>query len=193
MVATVFLDWLLSFGTGLLFGRFGMATFREGRSRLASRAFRDGLLFELVLVVGIALGCYAISADWMWMYWVDPSRLAVGIQIAAFAMYLVAFVAGFLLAPELERLRRGAALWVVGGGVVLLTAVEALTWNRLLHLGTFAAGTAPRLGTALAVLLGVGLPVTLVALVVALRRLSRAGQPGPVPGHPAPADAAARA
>ncbi|MGH2740161.1 MAG: hypothetical protein ACRDH6_06740 [Actinomycetota bacterium] len=144
MVETVFFDWALSFGVGLLFGIFGRPEFDRARSRLTTRAFALGFAFETVAVLPIALSVYVLAPDWMWMYWVDSARLSVGVEVFAFAMYYVSFVAGFLLAPELERLRARLA-WIVWGmgSIGLLTAV-VLTKDRLLALGTvseFEAGT----------------------------------------------------
>lgn len=116
MVATVFFDWALSFGVGLLFGIFGRPELEASRSRLATRAFALGFAFETIAVLPVALAVYILAPEWMWMYWVDPARLDVGVEVVAFAMYYVSFVAGFLLAPELERVRPRLAWFAWGIG-----------------------------------------------------------------------------
>lgn len=176
MVATVFFDWAMSFGVGLLFGVAGGSALRETPSRLSSRAFRLGIMFETFAVLPIALAVYVLEPDWMWMFWVDSARLPIALEVFAFAMYFVSFLAGFLLAPELERLRAGLA-WVaaVVGGATLLAAA-AFTWERLRSLGsilefeTGAAGTFS--GTPLWITVG-GLAVATVALAGALVSLTR--------------------
>jgi len=175
VVETIFLDWLLSLGTGLLFGKLGIVSLRPGRSRLASAGFLAGASVQ-VLLMAVSLSLYALSAEWMWMYWVDPAGLPVGIVVLAFAMYAVAFLAGYLLAPELERIRMGAAWWAVGAVAVGATLLELLAWDRLTALGTlaeFATGQAPGLGGVfLAVLLiGGGAVIGLgLWLAMAVRR-----------------------
>jgi hypothetical protein len=175
VVETIFLDWLLSLAVGLVFGALGARDGEAPRSRLATPAFRAGALTQGVLMT-VSVALYALSDDWMWMYWADPARIPFGIEVLAFVMYAVAFLAGFLLAPELERLRPGAAWWALGAVVVAVTAMELFAWDELTHLGTlaeFRAGTAGGLdGTFLAVL-GIGGPLVIVLGAVLARSLLR--------------------
>jgi hypothetical protein len=179
VVETIFLDWLLSLGAGLLFGRVGLRTVRPGEPLLRSRAFVLGAVVQ-VLLTATSVILYSLSDDWMWMYWVDPAGLPLGIVVLAFVMYGVAFLAGFLVAPELERLRMGAAWWAIGATAVGITLLELFAWERLTTLGTFgqfASGTAGGLeGTFLAVL-AVGLPGVLLAVAGTLRSLTRTPLP----------------
>jgi multisubunit Na+/H+ antiporter MnhB subunit len=178
VVETVFLDWLLSLGVGLLFGRLGMRALEDGRSRLASPAFRAGALTQAVLMA-VSVTLYALSPEWMWMYWADPAQLPLGIVVLAFAMYAVAFLAGFLLAPELERLRPGAAWWALGAVAAGATLLELLAWDRLTRLGTvseFASGTAGALSGAFLAVLVVG-GGALIVLGAMLARSLRAAVP----------------
>lgn len=174
MVATVFFDWALSLGAGLLFGIFGRPEFDAARSKLATRAFALGLAFETIAVLPIALAVYVLAPDWMWMYWVDSARLSLGVEVLAFAMYYVSFFAGFLLAPELERLRERLAWGVWGLASVLLLAAVVVTKDRLLALGTvseFEVGaTASFAGAPLWVTLA-GLLASGVVLVLSLSSL----------------------
>jgi FtsH-binding integral membrane protein len=179
VVETIFLDWLLSLGTGLLFGLVGARTLPPGGSRLRSRAFVLGVLTQLILT-SVSIALYVLSDDWMWMYWVDPARLPLGIEILAFAMYGVAFLAGFLLAPELERLRKGATWWALGATAVAITGMELFAWDRLTKLGSFgefASGAAGGLEGTFLVVLAVGLPGVVLVLAAMLRTLARTPAP----------------
>lgn len=183
MIATVFLDWGLSFGAGLLFGIAGRGEFAVAPSRVATRPFRWGLAYLHVGVIAISLVLYAMNPDWMWMYWVDPRALPVAVVGAAFALYEVCFLAGFFLATEIDR-RRRTLTWVVAAGMfAAIIAAEIATRVRLLHFGTideFAAGRAPlgidldpfRLEPEMAVVLGAACVAT-AALGLLVWRLSR--------------------
>ena len=48
---------------------------------------------------------YAIEPAWMWMYWVDPARLPLVGVIMVFLLYEACYVAGFVLAAEIEHRR----------------------------------------------------------------------------------------
>lgn len=143
MIETVFLDWGLSLGAGLLFGLAGRRELAAARSKLATRAFRWGLVYLHAGVIAVSLTLYAMNRDWMWMYWVDPRTLPVPVHVAAFALYEVCFLAGFFLASELPA-RAG---WALAGALfAAITATEAAARTRLFHVGTleeFRAGAAP--------------------------------------------------
>lgn len=177
MVETIFLDWMLSLGVGLLFGRIGEHSHAPGASRLSSAGFRAGVLAQVALMA-VSVTLYAVSDDWMWMYWVDPAALPFGIVLMAFAMYAVAFLAGFLLAPELDRLRAGSSWVAIGLTAVAITVLEVTTWDRLTSLGTpaeFAAGTAGGLRGGFLAVLGIGGTFVIVLTAALLRALARVG------------------
>ncbi|MEX2457547.1 MAG: hypothetical protein WD770_01020 [Actinomycetota bacterium] len=177
MVATIFLDWMLSLGVGLLFGRIGEHSHAPGAARLSSAGFRAGALAQLALMA-VSVTLYAVSDDWMWMYWVDPAALPFGIVFMAFAMYAVAFLAGYLLAPELDRLRAGSSWVAIGLTAVAITVLEVTTWDRLTSLGTlseFLAGRAGGLRGGFLAVLAVGGGVVIVLTAALLRALARIG------------------
>lgn len=176
MVATVFLDWGLSFGAGLLFAIVGRAGAAPKRFRTS--AFRWGLVYLHLGVIAISVVLYALQPDWMWMYWVDAATLPIAVHIVAFALYEVCFLAGFTLGAELSA-RAG---WGVAGLMaIVISATEFTTRTRLFHLGTydeFAAGRAPAAISTnpLSIepawwIVTVAGGISMVALIVALRRL----------------------
>jgi hypothetical protein len=180
VIETVFLDWGLAVGAGLLFGLAGRNEVASAVSLFRTRAFRWGLAYLHIGVIAISVALYVIEPAWMWMYWVDPTRLPIVVVVLAFVMYEVAFVGGFALAAELERVRRNAT-WILALGMfAAITAAEIATRTRLFHFGTydeFAAGRAPlgletspfHLEPAMAIVLGPGLLATVAIVVIAIR------------------------
>jgi hypothetical protein len=146
VVETIFLDWGLALGTGLLFGLAGRREVASAPRLFATRAFRWGLAYLHVGVIAVSATLYALNPDWMWMYWVPARELPIAVAILAFVMYEVAFVAGFALAAGLERWRAHSG-WALAGLLFgLITAAEATTRVRLFHFGTleeFLSGRAP--------------------------------------------------
>jgi hypothetical protein len=181
VVETVFLDWGLSFGAGLLFALAGGAG--ASPRRFQTKAFRWGLAYLHLGVIAISVVLYAMQPDWMWMYWVDASTLPVAVHILAFVIYEVCFLAGFTLGAELERHR---AWSVVAATALAISATEFTTRTRLFHLGTFdefhAGRAAPAVDTSpLQVepawwIVTVAGGISMVVLIVMLRRLFLAGR-----------------
>jgi hypothetical protein len=181
VVATVFLDWGLSFGAGLLFAMAGRSGARELRFR--SPAFRWGLAYLHLGVIAISVVLYALQPDWMWMYWVDASTLPVAVHIVAFVVYELCFLAGFTLGAELSA---KAAWGLAGLDAIAISATEFAARTRLFHLGTFdefAAGRAPaaiatdpfRVEAAWWIVTVAG-GISMVALIVVLRKLHLQGR-----------------
>lgn len=180
MIETVFLDWGLALGAGLLFGLAGRNEVASAPSLFRTRAFHWGLAYLHVGVIAISITLYLLEPAWMWMYWVDPARLPIVVVVLAFLLYEVCFIGGFALAAELERVRRNAT-WILAGAMFAgITAAEAAARVRLFHIGTFdefAAGRAPlgidlspfRLEPAMAIVLGPGLIATAAVVVLAIR------------------------
>jgi hypothetical protein len=180
VIETVFLDWTLALGAGLLFGLAGRGEVASSPSMTKTRAFRWGLIYLHVGVLAISLALYAIEPAWMWMYWVDPAKLPVVVVALAFVLYEVCYVAGFAIASELERRRRNAT-WILAAGMfAAITAGEIASRVRLFHFGSFeefAAGRAPlglrfspfHLEPAMIIVLGPGSLATVAIVVLALR------------------------
>lgn len=187
MIETVFLDWALALGAGLLFGLAGRGEVANAPSLARTRAFRWGLAYLHVGVIAISAALYVIEPAWMWMYWVDPSELPIVVVILSFLVYELCYVAGFAIARELESIRRNATWGLVAIMFPAITAAEIATRVRLFHFGTFEefhAGNAPlgidfspfRLEPAMAIVLGPGLIATaaIVVLTIRLWRVDRA-------------------
>ncbi len=180
VVETIFLDWALAFGAGLLFGMAGRGEFASVGALMRTRAFKWGLAYLHIGVVAISATLYTIEPDWMWMYWVDSANLPIVAVVLSFLVYEACFFSGFALASEIERRRRNATWALVGVMFAAITAGQVLTWRRLFHFGTFAeyhAGAAPlgidlspfRLEPAMAIVLGPGLLATVAIVVIAVR------------------------
>jgi len=180
VVETVFLDWALAFGAGMLFGLAGRREVAAAASFARTRAFHWGLVYLLVGVLAISLTLYAISPAWMWMYWVDPTRLPVVVVAGVFVLYGVCYLAGFALASELERWKKNST-WALALGMFLaINAAEIATRVRLFRFGSYAEFHAGRavlglrfspfhLEPAMAIVLGPGLLATVAVVLVALK------------------------
>lgn len=180
MIETIFLDWALAFGAGLLFGMAGRGESAAVGALVRTRAFRWGLAYLHVGVIAISVALYLIEPAWMWMYWVDPSRVPVVVVALSFLLYEVCYFAGFALASEIERQRRNATWALAGAMFAAITAAEVATRTRLFRFGTFEefnAGAAPlgleldpfRLEPAMAIVLGPGLLATVAIVIIAVR------------------------
>jgi hypothetical protein len=180
VVETIFLDWALAFGAGLLFGMAGRGESAAVGSLMRTRAFKWGLAYLHLGVIAISASLYVIEPAWMWMYWVDPVRVPIVVVVLSFLLYEVCYFAGFALASEIERARRNATWAIAGAMFAAITAAEIATWRRLFHFGSFEefnAGAAPlgidldpfRLEPAMAIVLGPGLLATVAIVVIAVR------------------------
>jgi len=138
VIETFFLDWGGAFGIGCVFGLAGRTEFATARSLLQTRAFRFGLAYFELAFLPIAIALYLARPDWMWMYWLDHTSLPIAVVVLAFAMYQLAFVAGFVIAPALEGSKRGAGIALALATGALLTAGEFAARTRLWHFGTLA-------------------------------------------------------
>lgn len=175
MIETFFLDWGLSFGAGLLFGLAGRREIAASPPGFRTRAFRVGFAYQQAGVVGIAIALWALRPDWMWMYWVPDAPLAL--VALAFALYEIAFVAGFAIAPSVERARRGAGVGLAIGAGIALAAAQVAARTRLWRFGTFEEFHAGRAAAATdgweVWFLGVALTASTLALVALLWRVAR--------------------
>ncbi|MGH2727855.1 MAG: hypothetical protein ACRDKS_12860 [Actinomycetota bacterium] len=180
MVETIFLDWALAFGAGLLFGMAGRGESASVGALMRTRAFKWGLAYLHLGVIAISATLYIIEPAWMWMYWVHPSSVPIVVVILSFLVYEACFFAGFALASEIERRRRNATWWLAGSMFAAITVGEVVSWRRLFHFGSFeefAAGKAPlgidfspfHLEPAMAIVLGPGLLATVAIVMIAVR------------------------
>lgn len=146
MIKTIQLDMFVLFGMGLL---FSIAAHKGGRpegSVFRTRHFKLSLAFAVLVGGGIALACYIIEPDWMWMYWVNYREVPLAVVVYAFCGYPAMFVLGYLLAPELGKLRPGFDWHVYYLVNVVIIAICIIFIHRIWHVGTieqYASGDAP--------------------------------------------------
>ena len=199
MVETIFLDWGLAFGAGLLFGMAGRGESASVGALVRTRAFRWGLAYLHIGVIAISVTLYAIEPDWMWMYYVDPNTLPLVVVAISFLMYEISYFAGFALASEIERVRRNMTWAVAGVMAAAITAAEISTHDRLFRFADSTVFTAGRKGLtfspfhiepAMAIVLGPGLIATGALVVIAVRLwrddVKRFGKPSPRVKEPLP-------
>ena len=180
MVETIFLDWGLAFGAGLLFGMAGRGESAAVGALVRTRAFKWGLAYLHIGVIAISVTLYVLEPDWMWMYYVDPAGVPLVVVAISFLLYEVCYFAGFALASEIERIRRNVTWAVVGVMFVAITAAEISTRDRLFQFADSRDAwlLAPRKGLtldpfhiepAMAIVLGPGLIATVALVVIAVR------------------------
>jgi len=164
-----------------MFGFAGRREIATAASAFSTRAFRLGLAYLQVGVLGIAVTLYLMRPDWMWMYWVPSAQLPIAVVILSFAMYELAFLAGFSVAPALAGRGMMTPVFVLVAGA--LTAGQVASRARLEHFGTiseYAAGTAARGFTSNPFhvepeiwFFAIAGTASILALVVLLRRVAR--------------------
>jgi hypothetical protein len=133
------------FGMGLLFSVAANKAGRPEGSVLGTRHFRLSFAFAVVIGGGIALACYIIEPDWMWMYWVNYREVPLAVVIYAFCGYPTMFVLGYLVAPELGKLRPNLDMQVYYLVNVIIIVIVLVFIHRIWHVGTieeYAGGSA---------------------------------------------------
>lgn len=196
MVETIFLDWALCFSAGLLFGMAGRGESASTGKLMGTRAFKWGFGYLHLGIIAVSVTLYVMEPTWMWMYWVNPDVVPIGIVVISFLMYEAAFIAGFAIASELERIRRNTTWIVVGGLFAAISVFEFAARDRLFF---FAAGLDAarvpgldldpfRIEPAMVIVMGPGLLGLAAAVVIAVRLwrddVARFGRP---PGRKAAA------
>ncbi len=173
MAKTFIIDWPVLIFIGVLFGALS-----PGERWWRSRAFIAGLLTAGAFTV-VAMVSYGIAPDWMWMYFLDPSRVAWVLPFMPL-VYLSVFALGFAATISLKALGSPALLVAAAAAVAMEIVLIAITWERYHLVGTRAQwlqGTAHELlslaptGPAKSIaLMSPVFFVVLVASLVVLRR-----------------------
>ena len=174
---------IVTLGIGLLFSLAAHKGVRGGESVFHTRHFRLAFAYLVVVGMSVAVICYLIEPDWMWMYWVDYRKLSLAVVACAFCFYPVMFCLGYLMVPELEKLRPGLAWQVYYGVNVAAMVVILVLIHRLWHVGTieqYANGQAPGLVSlqplrilTVGWVLGLSTPLVGASLIWLYRRISR--------------------
>lgn len=161
---------------GILFGSFA-----PHEAWWRSLPFRAGLTTAVVFTI-VAFVSYAVAPDWMWMYFLSPSKVAWALPEIAIG-YVVVFLVGFAAGVGLRPLGRRAAAVAAAAMIVAELVVVAITWPRYHLIGTRAqwlAGSAHELFTARpsgpVTTIGVLGPVFVAVLIVALVLTWRSGR-----------------
>jgi hypothetical protein len=167
---TVPLDLGLTTGVGMAFSMAAEELLQEmdKESMLKSKPFRVGMIFNTIVGVGIAAWCYKLAPDWMLMYYADHRRLPKSVQVGMFGLYQLTYTFGFLLAPQLSRMKKDLDKKAFAGVLAYEVAYILLSMKRLLNVGTtqeFEEGNAQSIfNTPLARILGPGIPFAIPAL-----------------------------
>lgn len=108
----------------------------DGRPIHARRSFRAGAVFA-VGAYAISRGLYAISADWMVLYWIDPPVLGPGATVAVgLALYVLPFVLGYILGHSCRRNGSRAALLAAGVGLLFEVGLLVIAFDAFWWVGT---------------------------------------------------------
>ena len=178
-VMTVPIDAVLTTTLGTAFYTAAKKHIQSDQPLLTTPYYLWGMTYNIVVGMGIAIVAYLLNPDWMWMYWVDTSRLSFGFTAYVFLMYPTMFTMGFLMADQVEKIKkRGSFLLLVALNTVLFLFI-LLTLGRLWKVGTIsqwdAGTTVPLLGpgfsvTPLAVALAIGFFLAAISGLWLLRR-----------------------
>lgn len=187
---TVPLDPPTSWGIAALMVLAGSRLVRAGRGDVA---FKGAVAFSVVFAVSVQWFLFRWP-DWMYAYLIPATELPPAVVSPFFFVAVVGSgAAGAFISWTL--IRQGRMAWAVANvafGLGGWLVIQAATWDRYFHVGTFAeyhSGQAPRLSDAgsfylemnLAGLIQVGVGVGITALLVkAGRRLAPGSTQPPV-------------
>ena len=175
---TVPIDAALTATLGTAFYTAAKEHISTDRPLITGPYYLWGMAYNVVVGMGIAITAYVLNPDWMWMYWLDASRLSPAFTVYVFFLYPAMYTFGFLIADQAEKLRKGGSLLLLAALVSFLLLFILLTFGRLWNVGTIAqwdAGTCvPMIGpgltfTPLATALTAGLALAVFSGVWLLR------------------------
>ncbi len=115
----------------------------DGRPMRARRSFRAGAIFAGG-AYAVSRGLYAISADWMVLYWIDPPELGPVATVAVgLALYVLPFLLGYALGIACRRSGSRAGLVATVIGLLLEVGLLVFAFDAFWRVGTreeFLAG-----------------------------------------------------
>jgi hypothetical protein len=136
VIETIPLDILATFAIGLLFSIAAHKGGTPAKPLLRTPQFWQAFAYLMVVGVGLGLVLYLIEPDWMWMYWVDYRNVPVAFIVYVFCFYPLMFCLGYLLVPELDKIRPGLASYLYVILNVLMVVLVIIMIHRLWHVGT---------------------------------------------------------
>lgn len=169
MIQTLPLDMLLSLGLGMAFS-LAQGDREKNKGVLRSTYFLVGLAVHFVLAFGVALICYILFPDWMFMYFTDHSIVPVAIVVYIFVGYFAMYILGFLIVRVMRQVRKELA-WGTFFAVLAFTFVFiGLTFHRLWYADdfmTYMMGNPQAItSTALLPILAIAIPLAIAGVVV---------------------------
>jgi hypothetical protein len=183
VIKTIPLDMFLCFGMGLLFSIAALKGGQPEGSLFKTRHFWMSMTYMVLFTIGVVVFGYIIEPDWMWMYFLDYREVPLALEVYAFLFYPIIFCFGYMMAPELEKVRPGLANGVYYAVNVAIVVVILAFIKRLWHVGTlqeFMNDNAPGFITLdpprmllLGWLLAAGTPIAGFSLIWLYRRISR--------------------
>ncbi len=161
---TIPLDAVLTTTLGTAFYTAAKKHIEPDTPLLTTPYYKWGMVYNIVVGMGIAIIAYLLNPDWMWMYWVDTSRLSFGFTAYVFLMYPTMFTMGFLMADQVEKIKkRGSFFLLIALNTVLFLFI-LLTLGRIWKVGTISQWDA---GTTVP-MIGPGFSVTPLAVILAI-------------------------
>ncbi|MBN2028255.1 MAG: hypothetical protein JW854_16010 [Actinobacteria bacterium] len=168
---TVPYDLVTNTWLGMTFSLAAMDRLEEmdnGESVLGTKPYLHGLAYAATVGMGIAGICYKLAPDWMWMYYTDHEKVPLFIELYTFGLYPAMYTLGFLLAPQLERKKKGLGRVAWAANLAGVLGLMLATRKRVIKVGTteeYENGNARSIiRSPLAPILAVGMPSAVPAL-----------------------------
>lgn len=100
---------------------------------LATRPYVIAVLSTLP-ITGMVAWIYTKTPDWMLSYYTDHRKVPKAIQVLLFFCYPVMFTFGYVMAPQLEQVRKGLAKKAIAAIMVYELLFVLLGWKRFTHI-----------------------------------------------------------
>lgn len=135
---TIPIDAALTTTLGSAFYTAAKEHIKPDEPLLSSPYYLWGMAYNVVVGMGLAITAYVMNPDWMWMYWLDASRLSAGFTVYVFFMYPAMYTFGFLITDQAEKLRIGGSLLLLAVLAAFLVLFILLAFGRIWNVGTTA-------------------------------------------------------
>jgi hypothetical protein len=132
---TIAMDWPFNFMSGLDYSLKVYEKTGESENLLKSRPFMIAVLSSLPITATVGW-IYTKTPDWMLSYCADHRKVPRAMQALFFLLYPVMYTSGYVLAPQLEQVRRGLTRKVIAVIMAYEGLFAVLGWKRLSHICT---------------------------------------------------------